>query len=709
MRPRLLAATPGGLIDGMTVSYPRLAARTLRFTLGIPRNITVSPDGATVRFIRTPDGVTRTGQLWEHDVATGTESVLVDPVALLGENGEQLSAEERSRRERSRESAAGLVAYDVDETGRWACFALSGQLWAVHLGAKAVTALPSTGAVIDPHLDPTGRVIAYASGGALRVIGVDGSGDRALAEPETPTQVWGQAEFIAAEEMERFRGFWWAPDGRSLLVERHDDAPVQTWHIADPEHPEREPVAQRYPAAGTPNAEVTLWHVDLEGRRTEIMWDREAFEYLGRVSWTPHGAPLLQVLSRDQRSSQVLTVDVASGRTEVVRDLHDDDWVELSAAPRFAPGGRLVTVEDSVGWRRVTVDGTAISPDGWQVRGIVDTFEDCVVATASQEPTEIQVVRLGFDGSVTPITEGQAVHGAVTGGPTTVIVRSGFEVVGTTVVVHREDADPVPIRVLAEPAPHEPVVTLIEAGERRMRTAVLFPRDHRPGSERLPVLMDPYGGPHAQRVLASARAFLEAQWLADQGFCVVIADGRGTPGRGHAWEREVRDELATVTLDDQVDALAAVAAAYPDDVDTSRVGITGWSYGGYLSALAVLMRPDVFHAAVAGAPVTEWRLYDTCYTERYLGDPNTQPEVYDRNSLIPLAPRLERPLMIIHGLADDNVVAAHTLRLSSALLAAGRPHTVLPLSGVTHMTPQEVVAENLKLLQVDFLKTSLGV
>ena len=200
----------------MTVSYPRLAARTLRFTLGIPRTITVSPDGATVRFIRTPDGVTRTGQLWEHDVASGTESVLVDPVALLGEAGEQLSAEERSRRERSRESAAGLVAYDVDATGRWACFALSGRLFAVHLGAKAVTALPSEGAVIDPRLDPTGRRIAYASGGSLRVISVDGRDERALVTPQSATEAWGQAEFIAAEEMDRHRGFWWAPDGTSL-------------------------------------------------------------------------------------------------------------------------------------------------------------------------------------------------------------------------------------------------------------------------------------------------------------------------------------------------------------------------------------------------------------------------------------------------------------------------------------------------------------
>ena len=190
----------------MTVSYPRLAARTLRFTLGVPRHVTVSPDGATMRFVRTPDGVTRTGQLWEHDVATGTESLLVDPAALL-DGEEELSAAERSRRERARESAAGIVSYDVDATGRWACFALSGGLWAAHLGARSVKALPSTEGVIDPRLDPTGRRIAYAAGGALRVIGVDGADDRALVEPDTDTVVWGQADFIAAEELDRFRGF----------------------------------------------------------------------------------------------------------------------------------------------------------------------------------------------------------------------------------------------------------------------------------------------------------------------------------------------------------------------------------------------------------------------------------------------------------------------------------------------------------------------
>ena len=202
---------------------------------------------------------------------------------------------------------------------------------------------------------------------------------------------------------------------------------------------------------------------------------------------------------------------------------------------------------------------------------------------------------------------------------------------------------------------------------------------------------------------------------ADQGFAVLVADGRGTPGRGPAWDRAVRDDFAGATLEDQVDALHAAAERFPD-LDLGRVAIRGWSYGGYLSALAVLKRPDVFHAAVVGAPVTDWRLYDTGYTERYLGHPGEQPEVYNANSLFPEAgpgawqwAEPHRPMMIIHGLADDNVVAAHTLRLSSALLAAGRPHTVLPLSGVTHMARQEEVAENLMLLQVEFLKRTLGI
>jgi dipeptidyl-peptidase-4 len=218
--------------------------------------------------------------------------------------------------------------------------------------------------------------------------------------------------------------------------------------------------------------------------------------------------------------------------------------------------------------------------------------------------------------------------------------------------------------------------------------------------------VDPYGGPHAQRVLSARSAWLEPQWLAEQGFAVLVVDGRGTPGRDPRWEREIYLDVAGPVLDDQIDALHAAAEIEPD-LDLSRVGIRGWSFGGWLAALAVLRRPDVFHVAIAGAPVTDWGLYDTFYTERYLSTPQEQPDAYRSCSLLEDAPSLSRPLLLIHGLADDNVVAAHTLRLSQMLTESGRPHTVLPLTGVTHMTPQETVAENLLLLQVDFLNEHL--
>jgi dipeptidyl-peptidase-4 len=300
------------------------------------------------------------------------------------------------------------------------------------------------------------------------------------------------------------------------------------------------------------------------------------------------------------------------------------------------------------------------------------------------------------------LTDGPSVNTAAVGGETTIIRTANVDEPGgrwllpggRTLERHAE-------RPLVRPN-----VTIRVHSQRVGTTAVLLPHDH--DGAPLPVLLDPYGGPHAQRVVRSHNTFCASQWFADQGFAVVIVDGRGTPGRGSSFERAVVDDLASGVLDDQVEGLHAAAARHPE-LDLGRVAIRGWSFGGYLAALAVLRRPDVFHAAVAGAPVTEWRLYDTHYTERYLGDPNERPEIYDASSLLPLADRLTRPLLLIHGLADDNVVAAHTLQLSSALLAAGKPHEVLPLVGVTHMTPQETVAENLLLHQLDFLRRSLGI
>lgn len=706
------------------LSYPRLSARTLRFSLGAPRNPTVRPDGSTVVFLRAPSGTDRRIQLWTYDVASGEERLVADPATLLaGAPDERLSPEERARRERLREGAGGIVGYATDRQVRVAAFPLSSRLWLADLDAGEVRELPAATPVVDPRPDPTGTYVAYASNGALRVSRTDGSEDRVVVAPEGENIVWGAAEFIASEELSRFRGFWWAPDGSGLLVERYDESPVRTWTIADPANPEQPPRQVRYPAAGTPNAAVSLWYVGLDGRApVELGWDHEAFPYLVRVSWPEKGGPLMWVLSRDQRTARLLGADVAGGLpagesripVEVLHEATDSAWIEVvPGVPARLPDGRLLTTvdeadDDGLGsTRRLAIDGEPVTPKGLQVGGVLDVSDDGVLLSASREPTEQHVYRLTPDGALSALTTEPGVHTATAGGPVTVLSSSWPDRPGVHVRVLKDGTEVGRIASRQVEPPFTPDVTLLRLGERELRTAVVFPRDHTPGSRRLPLLLDPYGGPHAQRVRAAANAFLGSQWLADQGFCVVVADGRGTPNRGPAWERQVRNDFVS-TLDDQVEALERVVERYPEDVDPERVAIRGWSYGGYLAALAVLRRPDVFHAAVAGAPVTDWRLYDTAYTERYLGDPNVQPEVYDRNSLIALAGELRRPLLLIHGLVDDNVVVAHTLRLSSALLAAGRPHTVLPLSGVTHMTPQEVVAENLLLLELDFIHSALG-
>ena len=698
-------------------SFPRRHARTQRFTLGAPRAFTVAPDGTRVVFLRSTSGTDRASSLWVLDVQGGGERVAADPRALLGGASEELPPEERARRERSREGGAGIVGYATDAAVELASFALSGRLFTAELRAGTARELPAPGPVIDPRPSPDGRHVAYVAQGALRVVGAEGKDERALAEPESANVTYGLAEFIAAEEMGRSRGFWWSPDSDRLLVARVDDTPVRRWWISDPAQPEREPQHVAYPAAGTDNADVRLFVIGLDGARTEVVWDRARYPYLAHVHWSEAGAPLLLVQARDQRSQLFLAVSPQTGATRLVHADEDQVWLDLfPGVPCWSPSGQLVRIVDEGGARVLAVGERPLTGPQLHVRAVLDVSDDNVLIAASAgeeaeapETGEVHVYRVNELG-LERVSQEPGVHSAVRAGGVTVLVSAALDRPGARVRVLRDGKHAATITSYAEDPGMTPRVTLTEGGARRIPCAVLLPRDH-DGETPLPVLMDPYGGPHGQRVVAAHNPHLTSQWFADQGFAVVVADGRGTPGRSPAWEKAVRDDLAGATVEDQVDALRALADRFP--LDLSRVGIRGWSFGGYLAALAVLRRPDVFHAAVVGAPVTDLRLYDTHYQERYLGHPDEQPEVYRRNSLIDDAGLVDaaephRPMMIIHGFADDNVVVAHSLRLSSALLAAGRPHEVLPLSGVTHMTPQESVAENLLRLQLDFLKRSLG-
>jgi dipeptidyl-peptidase 4 len=753
-----------------TESYPRQFARTRRFSCGEPKSYRFSADGSRVVFLRSLGGDDPVNRLWCLDrLADGTwsERLVVDPLNLELRADGSLPAAELARRERMREQASGITSYDVDADASLATFALNGTLVVADLDSGQITTLATKPGGYDPRLSPDGTHVAYVSDRCLRIVSTQsGSADDRLVAGEDDEAIsWGVVDFVAAEELNRYRGFWWSPDSTHLLAERVDVSMVNTWTIANPTSPAEPPVSHRYPAAGTNNAVLSLAifavgdTATTDSMRTDVSWSHQDFPYLVDAQWTGEGI-LLTLLNRRHRHLRVVDVSSNSGVLTMLHEVHDETWVDVETGSviRLPDGDLLValdthvvgptaaglptpaetdTYDDPEGSRALVVitphkpGHRFLTPPNLQVRQVIGLTHDgdrvLIAANASRPiagldipegPATISVLSINLtDGSIVVLagaSDDPGIH-SLSGSDQTYVLRSTSM---DRALSHHQliaidasasaAASTVEIANLAEVAVTNPRPTFFRAGPRAIPCCIFFPTDLPDDPlAKLPVLMDPYGGPHAARVVASRNAHVSSQWLADQGFIVLVADGRGTPGIGPVWEREVYGDLAGPVLDDQITALHEAAARYPQ-MDLGRVGIRGWSFGGYLAALAVLREPDVFHAAVAGAPVTDWRLYDTGYTERYLGHPDENPEAYERSSLFPLAAGLRRPLLLIHGLADDNVVAAHTLQLSSRLLAAGRSHSVLPLSGVTHMTPQEEVAENLLLLQVEFLHDALG-
>ncbi|GIJ53500.1 peptidase [Virgisporangium aurantiacum] len=700
------------------VDYPELAARTRRFSYGTPRAVSVSADGDRVIFLRSAGPEDPVDRLWVYDVGVGTERLIADPAELLATDSAELPAEERALRERLRLTAAGIGSYALDSAGLLAVFALAGRLYRADLRTGAVTHLPTAGPVVDPRLDPAGRRIAYVTGGRLHVIGPEGD-DAVLAGEDGVT--WGLAEFIGAEEFHRYRGYWWAPDGRTVLAARVDEARVPRFHLHDPAAPEAAPTSVAYPHAGAANAEVTLHVLDLDGGWVDVHWDRETYPYLVAVSWSDAGGPLIAVLRRLQQHGLVLAVDARTGETQVHAELADPRWVEpVAGTPGYLPDGRVLVggelAHEGFDARCLFADGSLLTPPSLYVRRVSGRSRDDLIIEAGEgEPSEQHVFRVPLRPTGTAearrITPAAGWHSAAVGGETIVIAAQSLDHNGPEYTVYRGNATVGTLASLAAQPPYAPRPALERVTDRRLPTGVLYPRNHVSG-RKLPVLVDVYGGPGHQEVVAVRSRWQERQWWADAGFAVVVIDNRGTPGVSPSFDKAIHRRFADVILADQVEALGALADKNPD-LDLSRVSIRGWSFGGWLSALAVLRRPDVYHCAVVGAPVTDWTLYDTAYTERYLGLPADTPDIYAHNSLLELAsdppgPGEEaRPMLLIHGMVDDNVFSAHTLRLSAALLGSGRPHAVIPLTGATHMAAGGL-AEKLLRMELDFIRRNLG-
>lgn len=801
--------------------FPRLRARTLRFGCGAPRSAQTVGDGSRALFLRSDgpeDLVTALWLSWFDESGEHHETKLADPRELLGAtaDSEDVPAEEKARRERAREGGTGIVGYSAGDDGNRIVFTINGRLFLTDIDWNDETGAPEPHTrelagewldedpamytpVLNPRIAPDGEHVLYTTGSYLMLVDIGGElGDRITAvygvsvededgNPAENTWKIGLAEFVAGEEMDRYDGFWWAPDSQHVLFESFDTADEPTWHISDPADPEKPAAGRRYPRALTRNADVYLTVITLafdENDRyagitgnADVDWDREAYEYVAAVNWRRGHDPLVLVQNRRQTRDQVLEVAVAAdgaalGATRVLEEHANEQWIDLvHGTPAYTPDGRLVcSLNDmATDTNRLTMDGRPFTPAGWNVRTVLAVTDEDVLAVVQRAPeiapevpdawadaaaTEsvfgdhdarsFDVVSIDYNGTITPVTTDPGQWTASRGERG--IVVSGRDMRSARAQMrHILGEQSATIASTAAEPGFTPNVTFTRLGEHQLYTAIIAPSPESPyaHAEKLPVLMKPYGGPGFQQVVASQSFYWEGQWWADQGFLVVTADGRGTTGRGPAWDREIFEDMKDVTLADQVEAVNALPeavarlnadvesrAAQPaagDQADaenhppalraTSRqreaipmpdldkVCMIGWSYGGFLSALAVLDAPNVFKAACAGAPPTDWTLYDTHYTERYLG---LDPDVYYRNGIVQDAPKLERPLMLIHGFADDNVTIAHSLRLSQALMAAGRPHTFLPLTGITHMTNDETVAENLLTLQRDFLRDALA-
>jgi len=729
------------------MSYPVRAAVTRRFSLGVPRSISiVGPEGSrSVLYLRSEAGDDPVTHLWRLDPSTGASRRLLDARALGGAD-EDLPPEERARRERVREQAGGVTTYTVDRAGTTVVCALGGQLVVADVASEMARVISLDVAVFDPRISPDGRHVAIHHDDGVSVVELGAARPSLRRLVEEPGVAWGRAEFIAAEEMARVRGMWWSPCSTLLAVARVDETEVQRISLADLARPDRAPTEMAYPFAGTANASVSLAVVDVATGERQLLdlasvAGREDIEYLARVSWDVE--PLLvAVQPRDQRALHVLAVEPAGpdGRHRAsprsLRRIVGDPWVELSeGAPAWLDG--LLTVEDVAGSdatlrRALCRDGAPLTPEGLEVRGVLAVgrgtdWGSVLLSVSSDDPTSVQVVSVrngpeGWDVSE-PMGAEPGLHHALVAhasdGSPEVIVRRVTDLSddGPRITVEAHGREHV-LPSVAERPDVDVAVRILELGPRRLRAALLLPARGRAQDGTLPVILDPYAGPHAQRVLSARAAYHGSQWLADQGFAVLIVDGRGTPGRGPAFEHAVHGDLAGPALEDQLEALDAAVAIEPR-LDLSRVGIRGWSYGGTLAALAALRRPDRIRCTVVGAPVTDWHLYDTHYTERYLGHPDVAPDAYLRSAVVrpdgrPVPPDRQArgappaELLIIHGLVDDNVLAAHSLRLTEALHAAGHPFTFLPLTDATHMASDPHVAARLLEAQVRFLQRCLA-
>lgn len=686
-----------GQAYGQSTNFLRDYTETRGFMLGRPTRAMPTPDGKAVLFLRSP-ARTPVLSLYEFDIATGQTR------ELLKGSEDKLTPEEKARRERQRMSLAGFTNFQLSPGGTQVLLSSSGKIYLLNRVTRQVQRLATgPGVVLDPQFSPDSKSVSYVRNNDVYAYNLSTHQEHPVTTGGSAEKTHGLAEFVAQEEMARFSGYAWSPDSRFIIYEEADYKGVEILYVADPAKPAQPPQPFYYPRPGQKNVTVHLGVVSVSGGKTTwIRWNAKDYPYVAQVHWDKIGPLTLIVQSRLQQNLALLKADPATGKTANLLTQTDPTWINLHQdTPKWLPyqKGFLWTSDSAPGPRLELRSVTGrlkkvLVPSSLRYRHLVST--DYYLASTDSRALELYGLS-----DPKPLGVVAAQNGAVFSKDQSVyVLTSSSSTQMPRVTVHKADGTLIgELPSVAESPGFIPNVQFEDSA------AMVRPKDF-DSKKKYPVIVDVYGGPGHNHVVLSMRNWLLDQWLADQGFIIVAIENRGTPGRGHAWERALYKNFASVPLDDQVAGLQALGKKFPE-LDLNRVGIFGWSFGGYLAALAVLKRPDIFKAAVAGAPVSDWEDYDTHYTERYLGFPKDNPKVYQEASLLTYADKLERPLLLVHGTHDDNVYFKHTLKLTEVLFKAGKRFELLPLVGQTHMVSDPAVMQQLWIRTAQFFQETL--
>lgn len=695
-----------------------------------PRKLKLSPDGRWVTLLRNRADEKERFDLWAMDTRSGEWRMLVDSKKLG--TGAELSEAEKMQRERARIGGTkGIVSYDWSPDGKSILVPLDGELYLATPDGAAARLPASAGPKLNAEVSPAGRYASYVQDQNLVVMDLTAGSARRVTQDGAGTVHWGEAEFVAQEEMGRNTGFWWSPDDRRIAVERFDEAPVGIVPRAAIGAEGTNLYQQRYPKAGTPNVLVELHVMDPDGgNRVKVDLGSDPDIYLARVNWSRDGKTLyVQRQNREQTVLDVLAVDPATGKSRVLfsEKSGPKSWINLSNALTPLDDGSLIWWSERDGhghlYRFAKGKWTQLTKGEWEVAPEmigVDRAAKRVFFLGNKDGVlerHLYSASFAAPGAVTRLTESGWWNSAVVddGGTRVIVTRSNVsqpsqvylaDTAGKRLAWVSENS------VAAADHPYHPYV----AGHRERRFGTIKGPDgstlhwemitpaREPG-KRYPVFFQHYGGPHSQTVSKAWGGALQ-QYIVDRGYIWFQIDNRGSANRGKAFEDAIWHAMGSVEVEDQVAGANYLKTL--DFVDPARIVTYGWSYGGYMTLKMLEKAPGVFAAGVAGAPVSRWELYDTHYTERYMGDPTKVPEAYKASDTIGEAAKIADPLLLIHGMADDNVVLEHSTAMAATLQQQKVPFEMMLYPGHTHKVGGPGISEHLWTTILGFLDRQTG-